>query len=106
LRWSGRPPGDHPVFVSNNEDTAVAAAHSVDPTDWWDGFGQVLDRISGRFTRHEPRRNAAALMLGLLTELDRKDCWTIAEQRGHATPIDCRTCRPGRPASTHSVHRQ
>lgn len=74
------------MFVSNNEDAAVAAAHSVDPTKWWDGFGQVLDRISGRFTRYETRRNAASLMLGLLTELDRKNCWTIAEQRGHATP--------------------
>ena len=86
MRWSGRPPGDHPVFVSNNEDAVVAAAHSVDPAEWWDGFGQVLDRIGSRFTRCEPRRNAASLMLGLLTELDRKICWTIAEQRGHASP--------------------
>lgn len=74
------------MFVSNIEDAAVAAAHSVDPTEWWDGFGRVLDLIGGRFTRCEPRRNAASLMLGLLTELDRKNCWTIAEQRGHATP--------------------
>ena len=74
------------MFVWNNEDAAVAAAHSVDPGHWWDGFGEVQDRIGGRFGRCEPRRNAAALMLGLLTELDRKNCWTIAEQRGHACP--------------------
>jgi SRSO17 transposase len=25
-------------------------------------------------------------MLGLLSEMERKNCWTIAEQRGHVTP--------------------
>lgn len=74
------------MLVWNNEDAAVAAAHSVDPARWWDGFDELLDRISGRFRRYEPRRNAAALILGLLTELDRKNCWTIAEQRGHTSP--------------------
>ena len=74
------------MLVWNKEDAAVAAAHSVDPAHWWDGFGELLDRISGRFRRYEPRRNAAALILGLLTELDRKNCWTIAEQRGHVSP--------------------
>jgi hypothetical protein len=45
-----------------------------------------MDRISGRFTRHEPRRHAAELMLGLLSDLDRKNCWSIAEHRGAKTP--------------------
>ena len=75
------------MLVWNNEDAAVAAAHSVDPARWWDGFDELLDRISGRFRRYEPRRNAAALILGLLTELDRKNCWTIAEQRGHMLTV-------------------
>jgi SRSO17 transposase len=75
------------VFVWNNEDAAVAAAHSVDPDRWWVAFGEVLDRIGGRFTRHEPRRHAAELMLGLLAgDLDRKNCWSIAEHRGARSP--------------------
>lgn len=46
----------------------------------------MLDRIESRFTRYEPLRRAGALMLGLLSGLDRKNCWTIAEQRGDLTP--------------------
>jgi SRSO17 transposase len=64
----------------------VAAAHSVRPDRWWDGFGEVMGRIGSRFTRYEPRRHAAALMLGLLSGLDRKNCWTIAEHRGDVSP--------------------
>jgi SRSO17 transposase len=45
-----------------------------------------MDRIGSRFARYEPRRHAAALVLGLLSGLDRKNCWTIAEHRGQATP--------------------
>jgi SRSO17 transposase len=46
----------------------------------------VLDRIESRFTRYEPLRHAAGLMLGMLSGLDRKNCWTIAEHRGDLTP--------------------
>jgi SRSO17 transposase len=46
----------------------------------------VLDRIESRFSRYEPLRHAGALMLGMLSGLDRKNCWTIAEQRGDLTP--------------------
>jgi hypothetical protein len=45
-----------------------------------------MDRVAARFGRHEPRRHAAALMLGLVSALDRKNCWTIAEHRGQSTP--------------------
>ena len=31
-------------------------------------------------------RHAAELMLGMVSGLDRKNCWTIAEHRGDATP--------------------
>jgi SRSO17 transposase len=45
-----------------------------------------MGRIAGRFARVEPRRRARALVLGLLSGLRRKNCWTIAEQAGDATP--------------------
>jgi len=46
----------------------------------------VLDRIAPRFARYEPLRHAGALMAGMVSGLDRKNCWTIAEHRGAATP--------------------
>jgi len=72
--------------VWNNENDALAAAHRIDPDRWWDGFGALLDRIEPRFSRYEPLRHAGALMLGMLSGLDRKNCWTIAENRGDTTP--------------------
>ena len=46
----------------------------------------MIDRIAPRFARYEPLRHAAELMLGMVSGLDRKNCWTIAEHRGDATP--------------------
>lgn len=74
------------MLVWNNENAALAAAHRVDPGLWWDEFGALMDRIAPRFARYEPARRAGALMLGLLSGLDRKNCWTIAEHRGDVSP--------------------
>uniref|UniRef100_UPI0038991EFD IS701 family transposase n=1 Tax=Actinacidiphila yanglinensis TaxID=310779 RepID=UPI0038991EFD len=45
-----------------------------------------MGRIAGRFARVEPRRRVRQLVLGLLSDLPRKNCWTIAEWVGEATP--------------------
>lgn len=45
-----------------------------------------MGRIAGRFARVEPRRRAGRLVLGLLSDLPRKNCWTIAEWAGEASP--------------------
>lgn len=45
-----------------------------------------MGRIAGRFARVEPRRRARAFVLGLLSDLPRKNCWTLAEHAGDATP--------------------
>ncbi|MEL5957295.1 hypothetical protein AADR41_21410 [Streptomyces sp. CLV115] len=37
-----------------------------------------MDGIAGRFARVEPRRRTRRLVLGLLADLPRKNCWTIA----------------------------
>jgi SRSO17 transposase len=65
---------------------AVAAVHSVDLERWWTEFSAVIDRITPRFARQEPLRHAGELMAGMVSGLDRKNCWTIAEHRGAATP--------------------
>jgi SRSO17 transposase len=74
------------VLVRNEEGAALAAVHRIDPDRWWDGFGALMDRIRPRFARYEPARHAGALVSGLLSGLDRKNCWTIAERRGDASP--------------------
>jgi SRSO17 transposase len=45
-----------------------------------------MTRLAGRFTRVEPRRRARAFVLGLLADLPRKNCWTIAEHAGDPGP--------------------
>ncbi|MET8648130.1 transposase, partial [Streptomyces sp. NPDC004675] len=45
-----------------------------------------MGRIAGRFARVEPRRRARALILRLLSDLPRKNCWTVAEHASDATP--------------------
>jgi hypothetical protein len=49
-------------------------------------FDDLMGRIAGRFTRVEPRRRAGVFVPGLLADLPRKNCWTIAEHAGDATP--------------------
>jgi SRSO17 transposase len=64
----------------------VAAGHSVAPARWQAGLEELLGRVAGRFGRVEPRRRARAFVLGLLADLPRKNCWTIAEQAGDPSP--------------------
>ena len=47
---------------------------------------ELMLRMGARFRRVEPRRRARAFVVGLLAALPRKNCWTIAEQAGEATP--------------------
>lgn len=49
-------------------------------------FDDLMGRIAGRFARVEPRRRARDLVLGLLADLPRKNCWTLAEYAGDSTP--------------------
>ena len=66
----------------------MAAGHSVgvDPARWQVGLEELLSRVAGRFGRVEPRRRARGFVVGLLADLPRKNCWTIAEHAGDATP--------------------
>ncbi len=64
-------------------------------------FEEMISRIAGRFTRVEPRRRARTLLLGLLSDLPDKNCWTISEHAGDDTPDEVRTAttRPHSPLS-------
>jgi SRSO17 transposase len=61
-------------------------APSVDPGRWLGVLDELLTRIGGRVRRVEPRRRARAFVLGLLAELPRKNCWTVAEHAGDPSP--------------------
>src|SRR6266508_1368290 len=71
------------------EDHAVAAGASVDDVDpacWQEAWQGLWGRVAGRFGRVDLRWRARAFVRGLLADLPRKNCWTIAEHAGDRTP--------------------
>jgi len=70
------------------EDQTVAAGHSVDvdPARWQEQFDKLMHRVAGRSMRMDLRRRARAFVRGLLADLPRKNCWTIAEHAGDPSP--------------------
>jgi SRSO17 transposase len=72
--------------VTTGDDLAVAAGLSVDGARWLGLLDELMLEAGRHFRRPEPRRRARASVLGLLAPLPRKNCWTIAEQAGDATP--------------------
>jgi hypothetical protein len=47
---------------------------------------ELHERIGGRFERVEPRRRALGYLQGLLSQVERKNSWWLAEQAGEVTP--------------------
>jgi hypothetical protein len=66
--------------VHTTEDQTVAAGHrlDIDPARWQACLEELLGRVAGRFPRVESRWRARAFVQGLLADLPRKNCWTIA----------------------------
>jgi len=53
---------------------------------WGDGLEALHARLGRRFVRAEPRRRVLAYLRGLLSPIERKNGWQLAEQAGEATP--------------------
>ena len=53
---------------------------------WAEGIERVHECISGRFRRLEPRRRVLDYLRGLLSPVERKNRWQLAERAGDATP--------------------
>ncbi|MFI5725066.1 transposase [Streptomyces cyaneofuscatus] len=51
-----------------------------------DQSDQVMGRISGRFGRVEPRATDRTYLRGLLSSVERKNGWQLAEQAGRIRP--------------------
>ncbi len=45
-----------------------------------------MSRVASCFTRREPRLTCRDMVNGFLMELEDRNCWTMAEAAGHATP--------------------
>jgi SRSO17 transposase len=72
--------------VDKHQNLAVAAGHSVNAVGWRRVSALVLDRFAGRFARVETRRTAAEFVTGLLSDLEVKTSWQLAEYAGHDRP--------------------
>ena len=55
-------------------------------TYWAAGLDEVAQRIETRFSRSEPRQRAVAYLQGLLSSVERKNGWQLAEQAGDESP--------------------
>jgi SRSO17 transposase len=59
----------------------------IDPGVWVDALEDLFLQVVGPFFgRSEPRLRARAYLLGLLSSLERKNGWSLAEFAGDATP--------------------
>jgi hypothetical protein len=72
------------VVVTLKSTTAVEASVSVDR--WRTSLDALWDRCAPAFRRIETRRNAKRLTLAMMAHLERRNCWTLAEQAGEAGP--------------------
>ena len=55
---------------------------------WGGEVDGVTERISGCFYRREQREHAGRYLLGLISRVERKNGWQLAEQLGDATPVN------------------
>ena len=58
----------------------------VDLAGWVASLDVVVELISGRFARSEPRQRVGSYLRGLLAGLERKNGWTLAERAGAVSP--------------------
>lgn len=58
----------------------------VDVAVWREELDRVCDRVGGRFARAEPRARMRRYLDGLLSGLERKNGWTLAEHAREVAP--------------------
>jgi SRSO17 transposase len=69
--------------------TQISDTHqtTIEETQRWaSALDTVATRIGTRFPRAEPRQRATAYLRGLLSPIERKNSWQLAEQAGEETP--------------------
>lgn len=58
----------------------------VDVWKWGQELERLHARIAARFARPEPRRRALAYLKGIVSSVERKNGWHLAEHAGEARP--------------------
>ena len=58
----------------------------VEATLTQENLGELHGRLSRCFARVEPLQQARKYVTGLMSDLPRKNCWTISEHAGDRTP--------------------
>ena len=72
---------------------AVHGDEVAEVARWAEGIDRVHECIAGRFRRPEPRRRSLDYLKGLLSPVERKNGWQLAEQgRGTPHPMGCSIC--------------
>lgn len=62
------------------------ATQLVPLSAWEQQFDNLTQRIAGRFARPEARQQASDYLRGLLSPVERKNGWQLAEHLGHTAP--------------------
>src|SRR5690242_1350695 len=62
------------------------ARTAADLAAWTEGLTEVQQRIGPRFARAEQRQRVRRYLAGLLSPVERKNGWQLAEHAGEATP--------------------
>lgn len=65
---------------------STLATQLVPLPEWEAQFNNLTHRLSRRFARPDARKQASEYLQGLLSPVERKNSWQLAEQLGHATP--------------------
>lgn len=69
-----------------NHSSADQEAQVIQAQGWATQLYSLSDLIGHRFPRSEPRQRALAYLQGLLSPVERKNGWQLAEQAGDAAP--------------------
>jgi len=73
--------------VTDSNDCELAVELAVGEAEAWaKGLLEIADRIGSRFPRSEPRQRALSYLKGLISPIERKNSWQLAEQAGDDTP--------------------
>ena len=71
-------------MLSVVEDARVLA--SVEHAAWSESFNEMFAQVAGCFGNAAVRRHGRAYVLGLLSQAERKNSWSLAEFAGDVSP--------------------
>jgi hypothetical protein len=74
----------------------LATVDDIEAAPLASGLDDAFALVAGRFFRREVRLRGLACLAGMLSGLERKTSWSLAEHAGEASPDGCSGCSPRR----------